>query len=197
MSFKLNDLPFAKTDLEPYLSKTTLDFHYDKHHQTYLNNLNSLIKDSEWENLPLEIIIRETYQDPEQTAVFNNASQIWNHDFFWKSMVKNGGGKPDGDLQDQIDADFGGSEQFLVEFKNAALTQFGSGWVWLVIDGGKLKIVKTANADNPLAKGQIPMFTLDVWEHAYYLDYQNRRADFVEACFKIINWQFVEKNLSK
>ena len=198
MSFELPKLPFAKTDLEPHISENTFNFHYEKHHQAYVNNLNNLVKDNEFSKLSLEEIIVKTYQDPEKTGVFNNAAQVWNHSFFWHSIKKNGGGEPFGALKAKIDEDFGGYEKFAAEFKNAAVTQFGSGWAWLVFDGGKLKVVKTANADTPLAKGQTAILCIDVWEHAYYLDYQNRRPDFVDVFLKhLVNWDFAAENFKK
>ncbi|MGD9637760.1 MAG: superoxide dismutase [Alphaproteobacteria bacterium] len=198
MTFELPKLTFEKTDLEPYISKNTLDFHYDKHHQGYVNNLNNLTKGTELENLPLEKVVRETYQNPEKTGVFNNAAQVWNHSFFWNSMKKNGGGEATGALKAKIDADFGSYEKFAEEFKTAAATQFGSGWAWLIVEAGKLKIVKTSNADTPLARGQVALLCVDVWEHAYYLDYQNRRPDFVAAFLaNLVNWDFANANLAK
>ena len=181
MTIELEQLPYEMDALEPYISATTMEFHYGKHHRTYVENLNKLIKGTEFENMPLEKIIQATQGKPEYTAIFNNAAQAWNHSFFWHSMSPNGGGQPKGELLKKIERDFGSYEQFRAEFKNAALGQFGSGWAWLVEKDGKLAIMKTANADTPIAHGLKALLTVDVWEHAYYLDYQNRRADFVEA----------------
>lgn len=180
--FDLPALPYEMTALEPYISAKTMEFHYGQHHKAYVDNLNKLVKGTEFENMPLERVVKETYNKPEFAPIFNNAAQAWNHNFFWHSMKKNGGGKPEGELLTKIERDFGSYEKFREEFKNAATSQFGSGWAWLVEDtDGKLKVVKTSNADTPVAHGQKPLITVDVWEHAYYLDYQNRRADFVEA----------------
>lgn len=180
MTFKLPDLPYEMNALEPYISQKTLEFHYGKHHRTYVENLNKLIAGTKFENMSLEEIIKEAAGKAEYQGIFNNAAQAWNHAFFWKCMKK-GGGKPQGAILSRIEKDFGSYEKFREEFKNAAVTQFGSGWAWLVEQDGKLAIMKTANADTPIAHGLKALLTVDVWEHAYYLDYQNRRADFVEA----------------
>lgn len=190
MVFDLPPLPYEMNALEPYISTTTMEFHYGKHHRAYIDNLNKLIKGTEFENMPLEKIVKETAGKPEFTGIFNNAAQAWNHDFFWKSMTPNGGGLPSGELAEKINRDFGSYENFRQEFKNAATTQFGSGWAWLAEKDGKLQVVKTSNADTPLAHGLKPLITVDVWEHAYYLDYQNRRADFVDAYLDhLVNWK--------
>lgn len=190
MVFYLPPLPYEMNALEPYISTTTMEFHYGKHHRAYVDNLNKLIKGTEFENMPLEKIVKETSGKPEYTAIFNNAAQAWNHDFFWKSMSPNGGGAPKGELAEKINRDFGSYDNFRQEFKNAATTQFGSGWAWLAEKDGKLQVVKTSNADTPLAHDMKPLVTVDVWEHAYYLDYQNRRADFVEAYLDhLVNWK--------
>ncbi len=190
MVFDLPPLPYEMNALEPYISTTTMEFHYGKHHRAYVDNLNKLIKGTEFENMPLEKIVKETSGKPEYTAIFNNAAQAWNHDFFWKSMSPNGGGAPKGELAEKINRDFGSYDNFRQEFKNAATTQFGSGWAWLAEKDGKLQVVKTSNADTPLAHDMKPLVTVDVWEHAYYLDYQNRRADFVEAYLDhLVNWK--------
>lgn len=188
--FTLPMLPYEMNALEPYISKNTIEFHYLKHHQSYVDNLNKLITGTEFESMPLEEIIKETAGKAQYTPIFNNAAQAWNHAFFWKSMTKNGGGEPKNQLLADIVADFGSFENFKTEFKNAAVSQFGSGWAWLVRNHeGKLSVLKTANADNPLVYGLHPLITVDVWEHAYYLDYQNRRADFVEAFLNhLVNW---------
>lgn len=189
MVFDLPPLPYEMNALEPYVSTTTMEFHYGKHHRTYVDNLNKLVKGTEFENMPLEKIVKETSGKPEYTAIFNNAAQAWNHDFFWKSMSPDGGGTPKGELAEKINRDFGSYDNFRQEFKTAATTQFGSGWAWLTEKDGKLQVVKTSNADTPLAHGMKPLVTVDVWEHAYYLDYQNRRADFVDAYLDhLVNW---------
>ena len=177
MAFELPPLPYPKNALEPHTSARTLEFHHDKHHQAYVTALNNLTKDS-----PL--------------GIFNNAAQVWNHTFFWNCMKPQGGGNPSGDVAQAIDKSFGSLDKFKEEFKQAATTQFGSGWAWLVRDGDKVKISKTPNAVNPLSQGQAALLTCDVWEHAYYLDYQNRRPDFVQTFLDhLINWDFVAKNL--
>ena len=196
MPHVLPPLPYPMDALEPSISANTLSFHHGKHHQTYVTNLNNLIKDTDLESLSLEEIIKKTAKNPDQVGIFNNAAQVWNHTFFWNCMQAEGGGKPTGRLLDMITESFNSYEEFYNAFKQAALTQFGSGWAWLVLDQGKLKITKTGNADLPMAHGMTALLTCDVWEHAYYLDYQNRRADFVDAFLtKLVNWSFVEKNL--
>jgi Fe-Mn family superoxide dismutase len=193
----LPQLPYDQTALAPVISANTLSFHYGKHHKAYVDNLNKLITGTDLAALSLEEIIKKTAGVPEKQSVFNNAAQVWNHTFFWKSLKPNGGGKPSGELAQKIDAAFGSFDNFKKEFSNAATTQFGSGWAWLVVDAGALKVVKTSNAENPLVKGQIPLFTLDVWEHAYYLDYQNRRSDYAGAVIdKLLNWDFAAENLA-
>lgn len=195
--FTLSLLPYDLADLEPQLSKKTLEFHYGKHHQTYVDNLNKLITGSDLENDTLDNIIIKTSSNPEKIGIFNNAAQVYNHNFFWASLLPVAKAKEISPrLLTLISESFNSLDNFYVEFKAACLAQFGSGWVWLVKDGKKLKIMKTANADNPLTHNLIPLFVVDVWEHAYYLDYQNRRADYVEAILKnLINWEFVENNL--
>lgn len=200
MPFKLPPLPYDKKALEPHISAQTLEFHHGKHHQAYVNKLNELIAGSPLENKQLEEIIMETANDEAKKPIFNNAAQVWNHTFFWYSLKpQNGGGKPSGELAKKIEADFGSYDKFREEFSNAAATQFGSGWAWLVADkSGKLKIVKTGNAETPITKGDIPLTTLDVWEHAYYLDYQNRRPDFIKVFLdSLLNWEFAQENLSR
>ncbi len=179
--FEVKPLPFAKDALEPYMSQETLDYHYGKHYKTYVETLNRLIAGTEFENLSLEEIIQKTYQKPEYQAIFNNAAQAWNHEFFWSVLSPGGGGEPKGKLGARISKQFGSYEKFCETFKQAAVSQFGSGWAWVIDNGDKLEIVKTANADTPIARGQKPIMTVDVWEHAYYLDFQNRRADFVSS----------------
>jgi len=197
MAFELPPLPYDKTALEPHMSAKTLEFHHGKHHQAYVTNLNNLIKDTPLAGKSLEEIIKATAKDEAKAGVFNNAAQVWNHTFFWSSMKPSGGGAPAGDLAQGVTRDFGGLDKFKELFKAAAVGQFGSGWAWLVADKGELKIVKTPNAVTPLTSGQVPLLTCDVWEHAYYLDYQNRRPDFVQTFLdKLANWDFAAKNLA-
>ncbi len=195
--FTLKSLPYEKSALEPYISAKTLDFHYNKHHQTYIDNLNKFIIGSGLEDNTLEEIIKMTAGNKKQVAIFNNAAQVYNHDFFWRSLKESSKEMILGEkTKIMIDDSFGSLENFFSEFKAAALGQFGSGWAWLVKDGSSLKILKTANAQNPLTEGMLPLFVIDVWEHAYYLDYQNRRADFVEAILRnLINWNFIELSI--
>ena len=196
MAFELPPLPYAKDALAPYMSTQTLDFHHDKHHRAYLTALNRLIAGTPLENLSLEEITRTAAKDEAKTQLFHNAAQAWNHEFFWHSMKPQGGGAPSDRLAAQLDRAFRGFENFRTEFRKAAESQFGSGWTWLVLDRGKLKIVSTANADTPLVRRQTPLLTCDVWEHAYYLDYQNRRPDFIAAFLDhLVNWDFVARNL--
>lgn len=186
------DLPYAMNALVPHMSEQTFEFHYGKHHATYVTNANNLIKDTPMADKSLEDIIKSA-----EGGLFNNAAQIWNHSFFWNSMTPDGGGQPSGDLGARIDADFGSFDKFAEAFQAAAVTQFGSGWAWLVEDGGKLAVCQTANANTPLTDGKKPLLTVDVWEHAYYLDYQNRRPDFVKTFLNsLANWDFVEANLA-
>lgn len=183
MAFELPALPYAMNALEPYISERTMEFHYGKHHKAYVDNLNKLIAGTHFEQMSLEEIIRKTAGKTEYAGIFNNAAQAWNHAFFWTCMQPGGGGEPAGEMKKKIERSFGGYDKFREEFAAAATTQFGSGWAWLAEDeeSGKLKVVKTANADMPIAHGLKPLLTVDVWEHAYYLDYQNRRPDFVNA----------------
>lgn len=189
MSFDLPPLPYEMNALEPFISTTTMEYHYGKHHRTYVENLNKLVKGTEFENMSLDKIIKSTVDNPAYTAIFNNAAQAWNHEFFWKCMIPNGGGSPQGEMLARLEKDFGSYENFRQEFKNAATGQFGSGWAWLAEKDGRLIVMKTSNADTPLAHGMDPILTLDVWEHAYYLDYQNRRAEFIDAYLDhLVNW---------
>ncbi len=197
MAFQLPDLPYSQDALEPHISANTLSFHYGKHHNAYVTNLNNLTKDSPLADKSLEDVIAETAGDPARAGIFNNAAQVWNHTFYWNSMSPNGGGRPSGDLAARIDADLGGFDKFAESFKTAAATQFGSGWAWLVLNGGKLEVVKTGNADTPIAHGMTPLLTIDVWEHAYYLDYQNRRPDYIATFLEhLVNWDFAAANLA-
>jgi Fe-Mn family superoxide dismutase len=196
--FTLPPLPFAEGALAPVISANTLSFHYGKHHKAYVDNLNNLVKGTEWENATLEAIIAATAGKPDKAGIFNNAAQIWNHTFYWHCLKPNGGGKPTGKIAEMIDSDLGGYDKFKTDFAQTCITQFGSGWGWLVAEGGKLKLVKTPNAETPMTKGQTPLLTIDVWEHAYYLDYQNKRPDHVNAVIdKLLNWDFAAENLSK
>jgi Fe-Mn family superoxide dismutase len=198
MAFELPPLPYDKNALAPHISANTLDFHHGKHHQAYVTNLNNLVKDKPLAGHGLEDIITSTFGKADQIGVFNNAAQVWNHTFFWHCMKPGGGGAPSGEVAAAIDASFGSMDKFKEEFKTACVTQFGSGWGWLVADGGKLSVMKTPNAENPMAHGKTALLTCDVWEHAYYLDYQNRRPDFVQAFMdSLINWDFVAENLKK
>lgn len=198
MAFELPPLPYPKNALEPYTSAQTLDFHYGKHHQAYVTNLNNLVKDTPLAGQSLEDIILASAKDDGKVGIFNNSAQVWNHTFFWHCMKPNGGGAPTGKLADAIAHGFGSVDKFKDEFKAAAVSQFGSGWAWLVLDGGQLKIVKTPNAMTPLVNGQKALLTVDVWEHAYYLDYQNRRPDFVQTFLdKLVNWDYATEQLAK
>ncbi len=196
MVIKLPELPYLKDALAPYISAKTLDFHHGKHHNGYVEKLNSLIKDTEYVNDDLGTIIKKTAKDTSKTAIFNNAAQAWNHAFYWQCMKKDGGGLSKGAMANKIKTDFGSFDKFAEEFKNAALTQFGSGWAWLLVKDDKLAIMNTSNADTPIAHGPTPLLTIDVWEHAYYLDYHNKRADYLDAFIKhLINWDFVASNI--
>jgi len=198
MAINLPDLPYGKDALAPYIGAATLEFHHGKHHRAYVDNANKLLAGTALENATPEEIIRKTAADPAQTAVFNNVAQAWNHAFYWLGIKPKGGGQPTGVIAGKIVAAWGSYEKFIEEFKNAGVTQFGSGWAWLVLDGGALKILKTANADNPLTKGMKPLLTVDVWEHAYYLDYQNRRPDYLATFIdNLINWDFVNANMDR
>ena len=192
----LPELPYAKDALAPVISANTLEFHHGKHHKAYVDNLNKLVAGTDLAEAALETIIKQVGGDPAKAGIFNNAAQIWNHSFYWKCLKATGGGAPTGAVAAKIAAAWGGYEKFAEELKNAGVTQFGSGWAWLVVDGGQLKITKTANADTPIAHGVKPLLTLDVWEHAYYLDYQNRRPDYLGAVIaRLIDWDFVNANL--
>ena len=196
MTITLPNLPYDKKDLEPFISENTLNFHYGKHHQTYVTNLNNLISGTDLEGKSLEEII-DISRKNNQAGIFNNAAQIWNHTFYWHSMKKNGGGKPEGKLLAKIEEDFGSFEKFTEEFKVAGATQFGSGWAWLVSDeNDKLQVVKTLNAETPLGTNLKPLITMDVWEHSYYLDFQNARPKYIETFLNnLVNWDFALENL--
>jgi superoxide dismutase, Fe-Mn family len=189
MSFELPKLPYALNALEPHISQKTLEFHYGKHHQTYVTNLNNLLPGSKFENAKLDTIVIES-----EGAIYNNAAQIWNHTFYFETFSPQGGGEPTGKLAEAINQKFGSFAEFKEKFSKAALTLFGSGWAWLVEDAdGKLDIVQESNAGNPMHKGLKPLLTCDVWEHAYYIDYQNRRAEYIETFWKLIDWKKVER----
>jgi len=193
----LPSLPYANNALDPVISANTIGFHYGKHHKGYVDNLNKLVAGTEFADLPLEKIITKTAGKADKTAIFNNAAQIWNHTFYWKSMRSKGGGEPPASLKQKMETSFGSVDACKKELATVAMAQFGSGWVWLVLDSNKLKVDKTSNADVPMTTGMKPLLTIDVWEHAYYLDYQNRRADYVSAVLdKLINWEFALQNVS-
>ncbi|HUI16844.1 MAG TPA: superoxide dismutase [Alphaproteobacteria bacterium] len=195
-AFSLPKLPYEENALEPLVSARTLSFHYGKHHAGYVAALNRLVEGSAYQELELAEVVRRTAQDPTAKAVFNNAAQAWNHQFYWQSMAPRGGGEPDDKLRRAIERDFGTVKALRAAFAKAALGQFGSGWTWLVADpNGKLGLLATANADTPITRGETPLVAIDLWEHAYYLDYQNRRADYVTAWIdRLINWRFAERN---
>jgi superoxide dismutase, Fe-Mn family len=196
MAITLPDLPYAKNALEPHISARTLEFHHDKHHKAYVDNANKLLEGTDLAQLDLDAIIKKVAGDPSKAGIFNNAAQIWNHSFYWKCMKPGGGGAPTGAIAQKINAAFGSYEKFVEEFKNAGATQFGSGWAWLVLDGSSLKITKTPNAENPMVQGMKPLLVVDVWEHAYYLDYQNRRPDYLTTFVdKLISWEYVNSCL--
>ncbi len=193
MTIKLPDLPYEKDALEPHISARTLEFHYGKHHQAYVNKLNALVPGTEFEGLSLEDIIMKA-----NGGIFNNAAQIWNHTFYWHSMSPNGGGEPTGELATALEKAFGSIDNFKEKFTEKALTQFGSGWAWLVKNkDGALEVVNTLNANNPLTDGKKPLLTCDVWEHAYYIDTRNDRGKYVSNFWQLVNWDFAAENFSK
>lgn len=195
-ALELPPLPYADTALDPVISANTLGFHYGKHHKGYLTNLNKLIAGTEYADMSLDEIVKATAGNAEKTAIFNNAAQTWNHTFYWNSLAPKGGGEPPAELKKRMEASFGDVATCLKELQSAAVGRFASGWAWLVADGNELKVMNTMNADTPLTMGVKPLLTIDVWEHAYYLDYQNRRADYVTAVLeKLINWEFAVSNL--
>jgi superoxide dismutase, Fe-Mn family len=192
MTFELPALPYAKNELVPHISEETVEYHYGKHHQTYVTNLNNLIPGTEFDGLTLEEIIVKS-----SGPIFNNAAQVWNHTFYWNSLTPKGGGVPTGALANAINTTFGSYEKFKEEFTKCAITTFGSGWAWLVKNtDGSLALVSTSNAGCPLTTGQIPLLTCDVWEHAYYIDYRNARPSYLEAFWALVNWDFAEANYS-
>lgn len=193
MAFTLPELPYSKDALAPHISAETLEYHHGKHHKTYVDKLNELLAGKPEADKKLEEVIMSS-----EGPVFNNAAQIWNHTFYWSSMKAKGGGEPTGDLAAAITRDFGGFDKFKTEFTQAGITQFGSGWAWLVLEDGKLKVTKTPNADLPMKHGQKALLTMDVWEHAYYIDYRNARPKYIETFLtSLANWDFALENLKK
>lgn len=197
MAFTLPALPYARDALAPHISENTLNFHYGKHHQAYVDNLNKLVAGTSLENAPLEEVVKQSWTD-KKAAIFNNSGQVWNHTFYWHSMKPGGGGAPTGLIADRINKDFGSLDEFKRLFAEAGATQFGSGWAWLILKDGKLQVTKTPNAETPLTdNGVIPLLTMDVWEHAYYLDTQNARPKYIETFIsQLVNWDFANQNLS-
>lgn len=196
MAFEQPKLPYSEDALDPHISAKTFSFHYGKHHAAYVANLNKLVAGTPLAEKTLEEVIKETVNDASKKGVFNNAAQAWNHTFFWNSMKPNGGGAPTSAIKDKIVKSFGSVEKFNEEFSQKAATLFGSGWTWLVESGGKLEIVQTSGAATPITEGKKPLLVVDVWEHAYYLDYQNRRPDFVKTFLtSLVNWDFANQNL--
>ncbi len=195
MAFDLPDLPYAFDALEPHIDARTMEIHHDKHHAGYTNNLNKAVEGTEMENKSIEEILA-VGADKLPTAVRNNGGGYHNHSLFWQIMGPNGGGQPSGELAQAIDSAFGGFDAFKEEFAKAAATRFGSGWAWLVVDGGKLAVTSTPNQDSPVMEGKTPILGLDVWEHAYYLNYQNKRPDYIDAWWKVVNWDQVAENYS-
>ena len=196
MTFELPKLNYSKNALAPIMSEETLDLHHGKHHQTYITNLNNFIKDTDMAGMSLEEIVHNSSKDKSKAGIFNNASQHWNHELFWKCMKPNGGGSMPKKLEDRIKSDLGSVEEFKKQFIQAGITQFGSGWCWLSISNGKLVVSKTPNAENPLIHNMKPILGCDVWEHSYYVDYRNRRPEYLENFFeKLVNWEFVESQL--
>ncbi len=192
MEHKLPELPYAMDALQPHISKETLEFHYGKHHQTYVTNLNNLIKGTEFENMTLEDVVKKS-----AGGMFNNAAQIWNHTFYWYGLKPNGGGQPSGALADAINKKFGSFDEFKKQFSQTCVTTFGSGWGWLVKNAdGSIELMSTSNAQSPMTSGKTALLTCDVWEHAYYVDYRNRRPDYVAAFWNLVNWDFVAKNFA-
>ena len=197
MKITLPRLPYAYDALEPHISRSTLELHHGKHHRAYVEKTRTLAASVHLADQPLERIVRQTAGQDRHRTLFNNAAQAWNHAFYWRSLRPGGGGEPRGEIGKRVTADFGGYRSFVEQFAAAATGQFGSGWAWLVLDGDKVRITTTANADTPFVHGQTPLLTIDVWEHAYYLDYQNRRADYATAVIgNLLNWDFANRNLT-
>ncbi len=196
MPYKLPTLDYKNDALSPIMSQETLELHHGKHHQTYITNLNNFIKDTEMENMSLDKIILKSSEDKSLVGIFNNASQHWNHNLFWKCMKPKGGGKIPPKLEKRLISDFGSIEQFKNDFKQAGITQFGSGWCWLSISNGKLTVTKTANAINPLVSNMVPILGCDVWEHSYYIDFRNRRPEYLDKFIEnLVNWEYVDSLL--
>ena len=197
MPYELAPLPYDYQALAPFISEDTLKFHHDKHYAAYVTNFNKMVEGTEYADMAIEAVIKAVAGDASKSGIFNNGAQAWNHTFYWNCMKPGGGGQPTGALADKINADFGSFDKFKEEFKTAGTTQFGSGWAWLVLDNGTLKVTKTPNADNPLTHNQVPLLTMDVWEHAYYLDFQNRRPDYEQTFLDhLINWDFVAEQMA-
>jgi Fe-Mn family superoxide dismutase len=196
--FQLPALPWSESALDPVISARTMGLHYGKHHKTYVDKLNELVAGTRYADMPLEQVVQQSANDAENKKIFNNAGQHWNHSFFWNCLKPGGGGQPAGELARRIDADLGGIDAFRTQFEKAAVETFGSGWAWLALKDGKLQVLSTSNAGTPVAMGATPLLTIDVWEHAYYVDYENRRAEFVKAVIaKLINWDFAQQQLEK
>lgn len=195
MSFELPKLPYAQDALEPHISKETIEYHYGKHHQGYVNKLNAAVENTAHANLGLEELVRKVHGQTNEKGLFNNAAQVWNHTFYWHCLSPKGGGAPSGAIATAIDKSFGSFSDFKSKFSDAAAAQFGSGWAWLVKSGDGIAIETTGNAETPMATGKNCLMTLDVWEHAYYVDYRNARPKYIEAFWNIVNWDFVNKNL--
>ena len=195
MTFELPKLPYAHDALAPVISAETIEYHYGKHHQAYVNNLNKIVEGTAYAEMSLEEICRKVQGQPNEQALFNNAAQVWNHNFYWNCMKPGGGGAPTGAALDAINKHFGDFASFKEQFSAAAATQFGSGWAWLVKDGDGVAIETTSNAGTPMATGKICLLTIDVWEHAYYIDYRNARPKYIEDFWKLVNWDFVNTNL--
>lgn len=194
MTYTLPSLPYAMDALNPHISKETLEYHYGKHHQTYVNNLNNLVPGSEYEGLSIDDLIKKSFE--KSVGIFNNAAQVWNHTFYWHSLSPNGGGEPTGEVLELLNKYFGSFEEFKQQFSQKAITLFGSGWAWLVKNqDGSLEIFGTSNADLPMVHGKKALLTVDVWEHAYYIDYRNARPKYLEAFWNLVNWDFVKENL--
>jgi len=197
MAFTLPPLPYEKNALAPVISAETIDYHYGKHHNAYVTNLNNLVPGTKYENMSLEEVVKASHGQPSEKGIFNNAAQVWNHTFYWHSLSPTGGGEPTGAIAAAITKSFGDFATFKDKFSKAAITQFGSGWAWLVKNpDGSLVIEQTANADTPFAAGKTCILTIDVWEHAYYVDYRNARPKYVEEFWKLVNWEFANKNLA-
>jgi Fe-Mn family superoxide dismutase len=194
---ELPPLPYGESDLAPHISQETISFHYGKHHRAYVDNTNKMIAGTDLAGASLEDVVKAAWGKPDKKGLFNNAAQVWNHTFYWKSLSPKGGGEPTGKLLDRVKTDFGEFAKLKDELAKAAVTQFGSGWAWLVLEGGKLKVEQTPNAETPITSpGKKPLLTIDVWEHAYYVDYRNRRPDYVTAVLdKLVNWEFAAQNL--